>query len=84
MNSLISAAMRRGKTMKKTKLRAAPALVGVIASVVVLGRGRPGRPAQHVHYNRQARVLRADAEPHRRGDCLVVAADFVISTSAAG
>ena len=78
MNSLISAAMRRGKTMKKTRLRVAPALVGVIASVVVLGAG----PALGAQLSACTTISqRGSYELTRnltaRGDCLVVAANFV-------
>ena len=64
--------------MKKTRLRVAPALVGVIASVVVLGAG----PALGAQLSACTTISqRGSYELTRnltaRGDCLVVAANFV-------
>jgi hypothetical protein len=64
--------------MKKTSLRAAPALVGVIASVVVLAAG----PALGARISKCATISKPGSYTLTRnltavGDCLVVAADFV-------
>ena len=64
--------------MKKTRLRAASALVGVIASVTALGAG----PALGAQINKCTTITKPGFYVLTRnltatGDCLVVAANFV-------
>ena len=64
--------------MKKTRLRPAPALVGVIASVVMLAAG----PALAAGISKCTKITKPGSyvltrNLTARGDCLVVAASFV-------